>query len=121
MACERLDRAERAGHVDVEDPLPRIDAHLRQQRVGIRGGIVDEDVDRVEPVDGGGERLCGPVGVGDVPHGGHHARVVGEAVVGVEVEDRNACACREQRVRDPAADPVRPAGDEGGAALELGR
>ena len=49
--------AERAGQRDVEDPLPLVVGHVQDGGGAAEAGVVDEDVDAAESLDGGlGER-----------------------------------------------------------------
>src|SRR5262249_12849426 len=111
------------GGVDVWEAGPAHDA-----------GVVDQDVDAPEPVDGGGDERAGP-------GRGRHVAVVGDRLApgpcdlgddlvswrgvltiaphrAAEVVDDHARAARREQRRVGAADAAPRAGDDGDASLE---
>ena len=119
MARERLDRAERAGHVHVEHAPPLLGRHLRQERVGIGGRVVDEHVERAEALDDVLDGAGRDDRDADVAHDRQHARVGAPRLVLGQVQDRDPHPRVEQRTYDRAADAVRAACDERRPAVEI--
>ncbi len=117
---------ERAGHVDVEDRLPVGRRDLLERPADLAehaAGVVDQDVDLAGgALDLGDERLhrCAVAHVDAArrqasPHSAARFRQpVGEDVAGPDLG-----AARRERQRDGAAEAVRRAGDDDGAAVEV--
>ena len=130
----RSGHVECAAQVDVEDRVDQVGAHVVERLVAQDAGIVDDDVDRAERVDGGlDDRLAtlwgsDRVGVGDCFASGgldlvHHelggalvrARTVDRAAEVVDDDERTACR-HHQRVL-PAEAATRTS-DDGHLAVE---
>ena len=102
--------------MDVEHRLELLVGHPVDDAVPGVAGVVDDDVDRAEGLDPGGDQLVGGVGLGQVAgvDGGlavDLARcLLGD--VGVEVVDQNLRALRrEQLCSRPADSPGGPGDD----------
>ena len=116
---EALDRELRAQdhavHVDVDDALGGRVALLDEQAERHDPGVVDQDIERPQPlldlIEERGEALP----VGDVERQADRAGAeLGRGLLGellLDVPDRDARALREQRLGRRAADPASTAGD----------
>jgi hypothetical protein len=61
-----LDHVEGAEEVDLQDLLPVVDRHAHDQVIAGDAGIVDEDVDLAERLEGGGDGLHARFRIGHV-------------------------------------------------------
>src|SRR5712692_9733685 len=108
---------EDAAEVRVENCVPVLVRHPRDQPVPRQARVVDEDVQ----VAGFLDQACRLVRVGDVGLDCAAADLRGEGLRLVRaraVADDDLCACSCQLGRDRAADPARGAGDERELALQ---
>jgi hypothetical protein len=118
---DRTAGVERPAQVGLDDLLPVLVAHARDQRVPRRAGVVDEDVEvaqlGLDPLD---QRL-GLGRVADVRAGGDPADLGSDRLGGIlagAVVDGDLRPAPGQLARDGSADAARPAGDERDLPLE---
>jgi hypothetical protein len=104
----------------VEDGVPLLVGHLLNHRIPGVPGIVDDDVQAAEGVDGGPHEALAEIGVGDAADAGDGpaARRLdgGDGVLGglgVEIVDDDARTLGGEFERDLAADAATRAGDNG--------
>ena len=110
-------------HVDLGAPV----VHRRLEHRARRGdaGVVDEDVEGAVPVDRGGHHRVDLVEVGEVDgvgdrlaSGAPRGRGDRLGLVGQPVGDHDAGPFADEAVDDGGAESARPAGDQGGEAVE---
>lgn len=92
----------------------------RKQVVGL-AGVVDQHADATGPLPGGANRRA-HAGLGsNICADERSARLGGRGLAGglVEVGDDHVHALRGEPLRDPSADPVRPACYQGGRSREV--
>jgi hypothetical protein len=111
---QSLAEVEHAAQVDVEHRIPVLRGDVHElQRLG-DAGVVDQDVDMAERLDGAVGRLLAAVAVG---HVAREAAVLSAEALGrvvrrafVEVDDRDAGAVLGKQPRRSEADPARARG-----------
>ena len=113
-----------AVQVHVEHPLEVLEALVGHVPVAVERGVVHEDVDAPEAVDGGARARGGGVGVGDVAVDELHRAELRELEHGrggarvVDVGDHDGRALPQEALGVGPADAAAPAGDDGDTVLE---
>jgi hypothetical protein len=112
----RLGAVEDAVQVDVDDPLPGLEAEVGEALEPVHAGRVDQDGDRAQLFPDGGQclvylRAVGHVGLLPGRRIGHFGRV--------EVEGGDAVALGAQPLRDGQADAGGTARDDGGLHVQV--
>ena len=115
-----LDAERRAEEVDVEHLADLVGLDLGEQAGDLDAGVVDQDVEAAEVLDGLADRPLPAVVAGDVE--GDEAvllaETLGDRAAGLllEVGDDDGGAGVGQRLGHPLAEPLGPSGDQGLAA-----
>ena len=116
MRRQRPGDAEGDDGVDVEHRLELLVGHPVGDAVPGVAGVVDDDVDRAEGVDRGGDQLVGGAGLGQVAgvDGGFAVDLARGLLgdVGVEVVDQHLGALAGEQLRGGPADPAGRPGDD---------